>query len=102
VRSLHAPEELMPAARAIARDMIDNAAPVSIALTRQMMWRMMGASHPMEAHRAESRALYYRFPSADAREGMGAWAQKRAPAFPDKVSDLPDIWPRWEEPAFED
>lgn len=100
VRSLHAPDELMGAARTIAKEMTENAAPVSMALTRQMMWRMLGASHPMEAHQAESRALHYRFPSADAREGVGAWAQKRLPAFPDKVSELPDIWPDWVEPAF--
>ncbi len=101
VRSLHSPEDLMPAARAIAKDMADNVAPVSMALTRQMMWRMMGASHPMEAHIAESRALHHRFRSADAREGVGAWLQRREPNFPDKVSELPDIWPGWQEPAYE-
>ena len=57
VRSLHAPDELLPAARALAREIIDNTAPVSIALTRQMIWRMAGADHPMEAHRADSRAI---------------------------------------------
>ena len=101
VRSLHAPDELMGAARAIAREMADNVAPVSMALTRQMMWRMMGASHPMEAHRVESLALHHRFRSADAREGVGAWLQRREPAFPDKVSELPDIWPGWIEPTYE-
>ena len=80
--------------------MFDNVAPVSMALTRQMMWRMLGAAHP-EAHRAESLALFHRFPSADAREGIGAWMQKREPVFPDKVSQMPDIWPNWVEPAFE-
>lgn len=101
VRSLHAPGELMDAARAIAREIIDNTAPVSVALTRQLMWRMMGAAHPMEAHRADSRAIQARGAQADAREGVGAFLEKRAPVYPDRVSrDLPDIWPEWENPAF--
>ena len=70
VRSLHAPEDLMPAARALAREIADNVAPVSVALTRQMLWRGAGFDHPMEAHKADSRAIMARGASADAREGV--------------------------------
>ncbi len=101
VRSLHAPEDLLPAARALAREIADNTAPVSIALTRQMLWRMAGADHPMEAHRADSRAIMARGAQGDAAEGVTAFLEKRAPAFPNTVSaDLPDIWPYWDEPDF--
>lgn len=101
VRSLHAPDELLPAARALAREIADNTAPVSIALTRQLLWRMAGAAHPMEAHRADSRGIQARGASADAREGVTSFLEKRPAAFPNKVStDLPDIWPDWEEPEF--
>jgi enoyl-CoA hydratase/carnithine racemase len=94
VRSLHAPEDLLPAARALAREIIDNTAPVSIALTRQMIWRMAGADHPMEAHKADSRAIQARGASKDAKEGVTAFLEKRPAAFPNRVStDLPDIWP---------
>lgn len=101
VRSLHAPEDLLPAARALAREIVDNAAPVSVALTRQLMWRMAGAEHPMIAHRADSRSIQARGASADSKEGVESFLQKRPPAFPDKVSDgLPDIWPGWSAPEF--
>ncbi len=101
VRSLHAPDELLPAARAIAREIIDNTAPVSIALTRQMMWRMLGADHPMEAHKADSRAIQARGQAEDAREGVSAFLEKRSPHYPNQVSsDLPDIWPTWTPPKF--
>jgi enoyl-CoA hydratase/carnithine racemase len=101
VRSLHAPDELLPAARALAREIIDNTAPVSIALTRQLIWRMAGAAHPMEAHRADSRGIQTRGAMADAQEGVMSFLEKRPPAFPNRVSaDLPDIWPDWEPPQF--
>ncbi|HEX4180716.1 MAG TPA: crotonase/enoyl-CoA hydratase family protein [Caulobacteraceae bacterium] len=101
VRSIHAPDELLPAARAIAREIADNTAPVSVALIRQMMWRNLGASHPMEAHRVDSRAIQARGRSRDAGEGVSAFLEKRAPAYPDRVSsDLPDIWPSWAPPEF--
>ena len=101
VRSVHAPEDLLPAARALARDIIDNTAPVSIALTRQMIWRMAGAEHPMQAHRADSRAIQARGPSGDAKEGIAAFLEKRTPDYPNRVStDLPDIWPTWRPPIF--
>ncbi|MFZ5668724.1 MAG: crotonase/enoyl-CoA hydratase family protein [Pseudomonadota bacterium] len=102
VRSLHAPEDLLPAARALAREIADNTAPVSIALTRQLLWRMAGADRPMEAHKADSRAIMARGAQGDAREGVTAFLEKRAPAYPDKVSsDLPDIWPYWRDRPFE-
>ena len=101
VRSLHAPDELLPAARALAREIIDNTAPVSVAITRQMIWRMAGAAHPMEAHMADSRGIQLRGAQGDAREGVSSFLEKRPPAFPDKVSkDLPDIWPQWSAPTF--
>jgi enoyl-CoA hydratase/carnithine racemase len=101
VRSLHEPDDLLPAARALAREIADNTAPVSIALTRQMIWRMAGAEHPMEAHKADSRGIQARGASADAREGVTSFLEKRAPAYPNKVSsDLPDIWPNWKPPEF--
>jgi enoyl-CoA hydratase/carnithine racemase len=102
VRSVHAPDELMPAAVAIAREIIDNTAPVSVAMSRQMLWRMLGASHPMEAHRADSRGILARGKSADSREGVTSFLEKRPAVYPDKVSDgLPDIFPNWVEPEFE-
>jgi len=101
VRSVHAPDELLPAARQLAREIADNTAPVSVALTRQLIWRMAGASHPMEAHRADSRGIQARGRSGDAREGVTSFLEKRAPAYPDRVSkDLPDIWPHWQPPSF--
>ena len=102
LRSLHSTDELIPAARALAREIADNAAPVSVALARQMMWRMLGAEHPMVAHRADSRGMLARGQSADAAEGITAFLQKRPAHFPDRVSDgLPDIFPGWQEPRFQ-
>jgi len=98
VRSLHTPEALLSAARALAREIADNAAPVSVALTRQMLWRGLGMRDPMEAHRIESRGVLARGRSADAREGVASFFEKRAANFPDRVSsDLPDFYPWWEE-----
>ena len=102
VRSLHAPADLLPAARALAREIADNTAPVSVALTRQMLWRMAGADHPMQAHRIDSRAIQARGQSADAREGVSSFLEKRQPVYPDKVSkDMPAFFPWWDEPPFE-
>jgi enoyl-CoA hydratase/carnithine racemase len=101
VRSIHAPDELLPAAYELAREIADNSAPVSVALTRQLMWRMLGASHPMESHRAESRGLASRGKSADAVEGVTSFLEKRPADFPLRVStDLPDAFPGWSEPEF--
>jgi len=96
-----APEELLPAARALAREIADNAAPVSVALTRQMLWRLSAAPHPMDAHWI-SRAIQARGHSADVREGVGAFLEKRKAVFPDRVSaDVPGFFPWWDEPEFE-
>jgi enoyl-CoA hydratase/carnithine racemase len=101
VRSVHAPDELLPAARALAREIADNTAPVSVALARRLMWTMLGADHPMEAHKADSRAMLARGQSADAREGVTSFLEKRPAEFPDRVSEgLPDIFPGREAPAF--
>ena len=96
VSALHGPDALLPAARALAREIIDNAAPVSIALTRQMMWRMLGADHPMEAHKVDSRSIYARGASADAKEGVMAFLEKRPAQFTNRVStDMPAFFPWW-------
>jgi enoyl-CoA hydratase/carnithine racemase len=103
VRSVHPAAELLEAARAIAREIAENTAPVSVALARQMMWRMLGAEHPMLAHRADSRGMFSRGQSADAVEGVTAFLEKRAARFPDRVSDgLPEVMPGWSVPAFEE
>src|SRR5215208_2214888 len=101
VRSVHPHDELIDAARALAREIADNTAPVSVALARRLMWTMLGADHPMEAHKADSRAMLARGQSADAREGVMSFLEKRPAEFPDRVSDgLPEIFPGREEPAF--
>ena len=101
VRSVHAPTELLEAARALAREIADNTAPVSIALTRAMLWRLSAADHPMAAHVIDSRAIYRRARSGDAKEGIASFLEKRSPVYPDKVStDLPDFFPWWDEPVY--
>jgi enoyl-CoA hydratase/carnithine racemase len=101
VRSVHPPDELLPAAYAIAREVVENTAPVSVALSRQMLWRMLGADHPMEAHKIDSRGIVSRGASDDAREGVTSFLEKRPAAFPMRVSDgMPDFYPWWDEPDF--
>jgi enoyl-CoA hydratase/carnithine racemase len=101
VRSIHPPEELLPAARALAAEIVEHTAPVSVALSRQMLWRMLGADHPMAAHRVDSRGVRERGRSDDAREGVTSFLEKRPPVFPMRVSDgLPEIFPGWEPPSF--
>ena len=100
VRSLHSADDLLPAAYAIAREIADNAAPVSVALSRQMMWRMLAAPTPYVAHVADSRAIHARGQSDDVREGIASFMDKRQPVFPERVSsNLPDVWsepqPSW-------
>jgi enoyl-CoA hydratase/carnithine racemase len=97
-----APDQLLPTAHALAREIADNAAPVSVALTRQMMWRMLGADHPMEAHKIDSRAIYARGAMADAKEGVTSFLEKRPARFTDKVStDMPAFYPWWKERPYE-
>jgi enoyl-CoA hydratase/carnithine racemase len=102
VRSLHEPRDLMDSARSIAREIIEQASPVSVALIRQMMWRMLGSSHPMEAHKIDSRAVQQRGMSADCKEGIASFLEKRPPKFPGRVSkDLPRFFPWWTNAEFE-
>lgn len=92
VRSLHAPDELLPAAHALAREMAD-AAPVSVALTRQMLWRGLATPDPLDAIEIENRAMRSRGRSDDVREGIAAYLDRRTPRFPNRVSsDLPDVF----------
>jgi enoyl-CoA hydratase/carnithine racemase len=101
VRSVHPADELLGAARELAREIAENAAPVSVAVARRLLWTGLGLSHPMEAHRADSRAMFARGQSADAREGISAFLDKRPAAFPDRVSEgLPDVFPWLDEPEF--
>nr|WP_087573266.1 crotonase/enoyl-CoA hydratase family protein [Sphingomonas sp. CDS-1] len=97
VRSLHEPQDLLTAATDLARDIAANTAPVSVALTRQMLWRSFDMAHPMEAHRIESRGIYMRARASDIREGVQSFLEKRSPDFPDQVStDMPSFFPWWE------
>jgi enoyl-CoA hydratase/carnithine racemase len=101
VRSLHPAGDLLGAARELALEIVENTAPVSVALARRMLWRMLGAEHPMVAHRADSRAMFQRGQSADAVEGVTSFLEKRPARFSDRVSaGLPDIQPDWTEPEF--
>ena len=101
VRSLHPADDLLPTARSIASEIAENSAPVSVALTRQMLWRMLGADHPMEAHRVDSRGIMERGKSADSKEGVESFLEKRPAEYSNSVSDeLPDIFPDWVDPTF--
>jgi enoyl-CoA hydratase/carnithine racemase len=102
VRQVLPADQLLPAARALALEIAQNCAPVSVALNRQMMWRMLGAAHPMEAHRVDSRAIFSRGASADAKEGVVSFLEKRPARFADTVSaDMPPWFPWWQEPGYE-
>ena len=101
VRSLHKPDELLGAAQALAREIADNTSAVSVALTRQMLWRNPAQPDPMMAHRIDSRAIYNRSRTKDAKEGIASFLEKREAHYPDKVSsDMPDFFPWWEEAVY--
>jgi enoyl-CoA hydratase/carnithine racemase len=101
VRSIHAPDDLLSAARALAHDLTAESAPVSIALTRNAMWRMMGAAHPMDAHWLDSRLIWSRGSSGDATEGVASFLEKRAAVYPDTVShDMPYFGPWMDDPDW--
>jgi len=102
VRSLHEPNELLEAAYALARRMTESSSAVSVAVARKMMWRMLGADHPMEAHKVDSRGILERGRSNDVKEGINSFFEKRPPVFPDKVSDgLGTIFSDWEDPTYD-
>ncbi len=102
VRSVHAPDELMGAARALASEIATNSAPVSVALTRQFMWKGLVANHPMEAHQVDSPGVTATGAGADAREGITAFFEKRSPQWRQQVpGDLPDWFPSWDQPPFD-
>lgn len=101
VRSVHPLNGLMDAALAIGHEIAENTSAVSVAMTRAMLWRLSAAEHPMMAHRVDSRAVYRLSRSADAREGVQSFLEKRAPRYPDTVSsDMPDFYPWWDEPEY--
>lgn len=94
-------DQLLAEAGRLAREIADNAAPVSVALIRQMLWKGTGMAHPMEAHRVESRGIHFRARAGDASEGVASFLEKRPPNFADRVStDMPDFYPWWEEPGY--
>ncbi|MBB4615314.1 crotonase/enoyl-CoA hydratase family protein [Novosphingobium taihuense] len=102
VRSLHEPEDLMPAAIALAREIADNTSAVSVAMTRAMLWHNPNFSHPMQAHQIDSRAIYTLSRGGDAAEGIASFLEKRAPRYPGRVSsDMPAFYPFWNEPGWE-
>jgi enoyl-CoA hydratase/carnithine racemase len=102
VRSIHKPADLLPAARDLAQQFAEQTSSISIAMTRNMMWKMLGADHPMEAHKIDSRGVYFTGRSADAKEGVKSFLEKRPADFPGKVSqDMPEFFPWWEPRKFE-
>jgi enoyl-CoA hydratase/carnithine racemase len=102
VRAVLPPPELLPAARSLAAEIAGNTSALSVALARQMMWKMLGADHPMEAHKLDSRLMRETGRTADAAEGIASFLEKRPPRFPGRVSaDMPSPYPWWEDRPFE-
>jgi len=101
IRSIHSKDSLLDEAKKIANEIIENTSPVSVSMTRQMLWKMLGADHPMEAHKVDSRAIYELGKGEDTKEGVNSFLEKRPPEFPSKVSkDMPDFYPWWDEKEF--
>lgn len=101
IRSLHEPDALMTAARELAQEFVDNSSAVSVAVIRQMMWRMLGAPHPIDAHEVDTAGIAALGVSRDAKEGITAFLEKRKPDFKDSVTtDMPAFFPWWEDRAF--
>ena len=95
------PEALLPTAWALAREIADNTSAISVALARQMMWKLLGADHPMEGHRLDSRGMDWTGRSADAHEGVASFLEKRPPRFSLRPSrDMPPFYPWWSERSF--
>jgi enoyl-CoA hydratase/carnithine racemase len=102
VRSVHAPQDLLHAAKTLASEIAENTSAISVAMTRAMMWRLASADHPMEAHKIDSRAIYRLSRGADAKEGIASFLEKRKAMYPGKVSaDMPDFYPWWDERPYE-
>ncbi|HEY5154700.1 MAG TPA: crotonase/enoyl-CoA hydratase family protein [Acidimicrobiales bacterium] len=102
VRSIHPADEVLAVAHTLAAGIVEHAAPVSAALTRHMLWRMLGADHPMEAHKVDSRGVYDTGRGADAREGVMSFLEKRPPEWSLRPSqDMPEWFPWWEERRYE-
>lgn len=102
VRSIHKENDLLPAARDLAHEFAEQTSSISVALIRHMMWKMLGADHPMEAHKLDSRGIYHTGKSPDAKEGVQSFLEKRPAEFTGKVStDMPEFFPWWEERKFE-
>ena len=102
IRSVHEPEDLLPAARKLALEFADQTSSLSIALIRNMMWKMLGADHPVVAHNIDSRGVNAMGKSTDAKEGVASFLEKRPAIFPGKVSaEMPEFFPWWEHREFE-
>mgnify|MGYP001472305256 FL=1 len=96
VSSIHDSENLLDNALDFTKNMVKNSAPVSIAVTRQMLWRSLEGSGPYDAHIVESKAIDSRGASKDAKEGVSSFLEKRAAKFKNKVSlDMPSFFPWW-------
>jgi len=95
VRSVHAPDDLLPAAYALARKFSVNKSPVAVAFARQMLYRNAAQPHPREAHRIDSLAMFYTS-LGDGKEGVRSFLEKRDPQYAGKASEMPAIYPWWE------